>query len=161
MTLILTRLNNLYENRLAQLSKMSVVKLIFLTVVIEIIVALVFSFLLFPDHTAGPKFENRTEEFFTAVFFAPLIETLIFQYALISYILSKWSNAFLLSCIVTAILFGLSHIYSPEYILKTFLSGLLFGTLYLVAFKKKTNAFIVVAVAHSIYNFIVFCLRNI
>jgi len=161
MILILNRLNNLYVNRLVQFSKMSVVKLICFTVIIEISVTLIFSLLLFPNHTAGPKFENRMEEFFTAVFFAPLIETLIFQYAFISYIISKWSNAYLFSCIVTAILFGLSHFYSPEYVLKTFLSGLLFGSLYLVAFRKKTNAFIVVTVAHSIYNLIGFCFRHI
>jgi len=154
-------LNNLYENWLIQFSKLSISKLIILTVVVEITVTLIFSHLLFPNHSAGPSFENKIEEFFTAVVFAPLIETLIFQYAFISYILGKWSNAYLVSCFVTASLFGLSHFYSPEYVFKTFISGLLFGTLYLVIVKKNRNAFIVVAIAHSLYNFIGFCIRNL
>ena len=75
----LNRLNNLYENWLIQFSKLSISKLIILTVVVEITVTLIFSHLLFPNHSAGPSFENKIEEFFTAVVFAPLIETLISQ----------------------------------------------------------------------------------
>ncbi|MDO8997083.1 MAG: CPBP family intramembrane metalloprotease [Sediminibacterium sp.] len=109
----------------------------------------------------GPEFDTKFEEFLIVVLFAPLLETLIFQYSIISYILGRRSNAYLFACIFSAALFGLSHFYSPEYILKTFFSGLIFGTLYLVAQNKNNNAFIVVAVTHSLYNFIIFFLRLI
>ncbi|OYW79516.1 MAG: hypothetical protein B7Z27_05395, partial [Sphingobacteriia bacterium 32-37-4] len=108
-----------------------------------------------------PTFDSKVEEFFIAVIFAPILETLIFQYFIISYILDKRPNAYLFTCFFSAILFGLSHFYSPEYILKTFFSGLLFGTLYLVVQNKNNNAFIIVTIAHAIYNFIGFCLRQI
>jgi len=109
----------------------------------------------------GPEFDTKFEEFLLVVFFAPLLETLIFQYSIISYILEKRPNAYLFSCIFSAILFGLSHFYSPEYILKTFFSGLLFGSLYLVVKDKNKNSFLIVAVTHSIYNLIIFFLRLI
>ncbi len=161
MFYFLFRINDLYINKVKEFSKISQFKLICFTVIIEISVTLIFSFLLFPNHTAGPTFDTKLEEFFIAVVFAPLIETLIFQYSIISYILGKWTNAYLFSCIFSAVLFGISHFYSPEYILKTFFSGLLFGSLYLVVHNKNNNAFIIVAIAHSIYNFIGFCLRLI
>ncbi|OHC84588.1 MAG: hypothetical protein A2546_07970 [Sphingobacteriia bacterium RIFOXYD2_FULL_35_12] len=157
----LFRMNDLYLKKVRELSKISQFKLIILTVIIEISVTLIFSFLLFPNHNAGPTFDSKLEEFFIVVIFAPILETLIFQYSIISYILGKRPNAYLFTCIFSAILFGLSHFYSPEYILKTFFSGLLFGTLYLVVQNKNNNAFIIVAIAHSIYNFIGFCLRQI
>jgi hypothetical protein len=160
MSISLVRLNDFYANKIQKLSNFSLLRLICLTLVVEISVSLIFSFILFPNHSAGPKFETKSEEFFIAVIFAPLGETLIFQHTIISYFLNKRPNSFLFSCIFSAVLFGASHFYSPEYILKTFFSGLLFGTLYIVVYKKKQNAFIVVAIAHAIYNFIGFCLRQ-
>lgn len=153
--------NNWYANLLDRISKSGLLKLILTTVFIEVFVTILFSYFLFPNHTSGPKFENKNEEFFIAVIFAPFLETLIFQYVIISYIISKKSKAFLLSCFVSAILFGLSHYYSAAYILKTFLSGLIFGTLYLVVVKKKANAIIVVTIAHALFNFIGFCVKNL
>lgn len=157
----LFRMSDLYLKKVKELSKISQFKLIIFTVLIEISVTLIFSFLLFPNHNAGPTFDSKLEEFFIAVIFAPILETLIFQYSIISYILDKRPNAYLFTCIFSATLFALSHFYSPEYILKTFFSGLLFGTLYLVVQNKNNYAFFIVAIAHSIYNFIGFCLRQI
>jgi hypothetical protein len=153
----LNRLNALYINKVETFSKYSIVKLIFLTVAIEFSVSIIFSLWLFPNHTAGPIFDSKKEAFIIAVFLAPLIETLIFQYSIISSFLEKRPKAFLFACIFSALLFGLSHFYSSVYILKTFISGLLFGTLYLVVSQKKQNAFIAVVIAHALYNLIVFC----
>lgn len=158
---LLVRLNNLYINTIKILSKISLIRLIFLTVFFEIFVGVLFTILVSSKKMIGPEFDTKIEEFFLVVFFAPLLETLIFQYSIISYILDKRPNAYLFSCIFSATLFGLSHFYSPEYILKTFFSGLLFGTLYLVVQNKNKNAFFVVAVTHSVYNLIIFFLRQI
>ena len=161
MLYLLVKLNNKYINSIKVLSKISLIKLIFLTVIFEILVGVLITFLLASKKMKGPEFDTKFEEFLIVVLFAPLLETLIFQYSIISYILGRRSNAYLFACIFSAALFGLSHFYSPEYILKTFFSGLIFGTLYLVAQNKNNNAFIVVAVTHSLYNFIIFFLRLI
>ncbi len=155
------RLNDLYINLLETLSKINIIKLSFLTVIIELSVSFVVSFLLHSEQSVGPKFETKLEEFVLVVILAPLFETLIFQYSIISHIIGKRPNALLFACIVSAVFFGLSHFYSPEYIFKTFISGLLFGTLFLVGYKKNKNAFVVVTITHSIYNLTVFCLRQI
>lgn len=161
MLYLLVKLNNKYINSIKVLSKISLIKLIFLTVIFEILVGVLITFLLASKKMKGPEFDTKFEEFLIVVLFAPLLETLIFQYSIISYVLGKWTNAYLFASIFSAALFGVSHFYSPEYILKTFFSGLLFGSLYLVVHNKNNNAFIIVAIAHSIYNFIGFCLRLI
>ncbi|PJE47998.1 MAG: hypothetical protein CUR34_00520 [Sediminibacterium sp.] len=155
----LNRLNNLYINAVQTISKYSIVTLILLTVAIEFSVSIIFSLWLFPNHSAGPTFDSKKEEFLFVVILAPLIETLIFQYSIITSLLEKRPKAYLFACIFSAILFGLSHFYSPVYILKTFFSGLLFATLYLVVSQKKRNAFIAVVIAHALYNLTVFCGR--
>ena len=157
----LFKLNDLYIYTIQTLSKISLTKLIFLTVIIEFTLSLIFAFLLFPNHSAGPQFETKLEEFFLVVIIAPFIETLIFQYTIISFFLNKWPRAVLFTIVFSAIIFGLSHFYSQVYILKTFISGLLFGTLYIVVNAKNSSPIIAVTLAHSIYNFIGFCLRQI
>lgn len=161
MGYFLCRLNDLYINLLEILSKINIIKLSFYTVIIELLVSIAVSFLLDSDQSVGPKFETKLEEFVLVVILAPLLETLIFQYSIISNIIGRRPNTSLFACIVSAVLFGLSHFYSPEYIFKTFISGLLFGTLFLVGCKKNKNAFVVVAITHSIYNLTVFCLKQI
>lgn len=156
----LERLNEAYTNYVNRISKTDTYWLILLTVLIEVSVTILFSYFLFPNHTSGPKFENNQEEFLIAVILAPFLETLIFQYAIISFILNKMPKALLFSCFVSAVLFGLSHFYSPEYVLKTFFSGLLFGTLYLIVLTKKANAILIVSTAHAIFNLIGFFVKN-
>lgn len=158
MILIFKRTNNQYLKLLIKLSEFKQTYLIVITIGLQIFITLLFSYVFFPNHSAGPKFDNQFDHFFLPVVIAPLLETFIFQYLIQDYILKKINNAYLLACFISSILFGLSHYYSPEYILVTFLSGLLFSTLYLVSLKKNYIPFITVAISHSIYNFIGFCI---
>jgi membrane protease YdiL (CAAX protease family) len=144
--------NRYYTNFIASLSKQKTSILILYTVGLDIIVTLIFSIILFPNHTAGPVHTSNTEKFFVAVLVGPFIETLLFQDMLIKFILKKRANARLLSCLVSAILFALLHYYSWQYILKTFFSGLFFGSLYLIITHKRQNPLLVVFIAHAIYN---------
>ncbi|WP_438946350.1 lysostaphin resistance A-like protein [Sediminibacterium sp.] len=148
-----------YQKLLVKTSRVNLFTLIFSFVLIEFLVSLFFSNILFPQHNAGPTFESRSEAFFLTVIFAPLIETLIFQYLVISYLQKKKSFSEGSICIISAILFGLSHCYSYEYVLKTFISGLLFGTMYLTASRKNIYPFVPVAIAHAVYNFCVFSIQ--
>ena len=106
MLYLLVKLNNTYINSIKVLSKISLIKLIFLTVIVEISVGVLFTILLSSKKMIGPEFDTKFEEFLLVVFFAPLLETLIFQYSIISYILEKRPNDYLFSCIFSAILFG-------------------------------------------------------
>ncbi len=144
--------NKYYNNFISRLSRQKTVMLIFYTVGFDVIVTLIFSIILFPNHTAGPILASKLEGLFVAVLFAPFIETLLFQYLLIKFVLKKRVTATLLSCIVSAILFSLTHYYSWQYILKTFISGLLFASLFLIISHKRQNAFLIVFIAHAIYN---------
>lgn len=144
--------NRYYSDFIIKLSKQKTALLIFYTVGLDVIVTLIFSIILFPNHTAGPVLVSKMEGFFIAVLFAPFIETLLLQDMLIKFILKKRATATLLSCLISAILFALLHYYSWQYILKTFFSGLLFSSLYLIIRHKRQNPLLIVVIAHAIYN---------
>lgn len=144
--------NRYYNNFIVRLSRQKTVILILYTVGLDIIITLIFSTILFPSHTAGPVFASKIEGFFIAVLIGPFIETLLFQHLIIKFILKKSATATLLACMVSAILFAISHYYSWEYILKTFISGLLFASLFLIISHKRQNPVLIVFIAHAIYN---------
>ena len=86
----------------------------------------------------------------------PFIETLLYQYAIIE-ILNKKFNT-LISCIISALLFGLSHTYNIFYFLFAFISGFLFATIYYVGSITRRGIFYTF-LTHSIYNSIAFILN--
>lgn len=144
--------NRYYNNFIATLSRQKTTMLILYTIGMDVLITLVFSHILFPSHTAGPVHASIIEGFFIAVLVAPFIETLLFQHLLIKFVLEKKATATLASCIISAILFSIGHYYSWQYILKTFLSGLLFASLYLIINNKRQNPLLIVFIAHAIYN---------
>ena len=85
---------------------------------------------------------------------APIIETLIFQCAVIEKLSSirilKEKNIIIV--IASAMLFAISHSYSYLYIFYTFIIGLLLAYSYLVYKKKNFSAFWVVFWIHCIRN---------
>jgi|GEM_PF-2509472 len=144
--------NTHYTDFIASQSRQKTAILILYTISIDIIVTLIFSTILFPNHNAGPILASKIEGFFIAVLIGPFVETLLFQHMLIKFILKKRPTALLLSCLVSAILFSLTHYYSWQYILKTFISGLLFASLFLIISHKRQNALLIVFIAHAVYN---------
>lgn len=144
--------NRYYNNFISRLSRQKTAMLILYTVGLDVLITLIFSFILFPSHTAGPVHTSIIEGVFIAVLIAPFIETFLFQHFVIKFILSKKATATLASCMISAILFAIGHYYSWQYILKTFLSGLLFASLYLIINYKRQNPILIVFTAHAIYN---------
>lgn len=144
--------NKYCSDFIIRLSRQKTFKLIFYIIAIDVIITIFFSYILFPSDTQGPKYESLIDGFFIAVLFSPLIETIVFQHLIIKTILNWKTTASLISCITSAILFAISHYYSWQYILKTFLSGLLFASLYLIINHKSKNPVIIVFIAHAIYN---------
>lgn len=153
-----TSLNNRFGMFIEKLAKKPLIFMVSLLIILDLFISIVFSFWLFPNHNAGPKFDSKIEAFILVVIFSPVIETYLFQKTIIGSIVKKYPSSQLNACLISAIIFGILHYYSPEYILKTFISGFLYGILYLVSLQKIKHPFLPVVIAHSIFNLIGFCI---
>ncbi|MCB2361671.1 type II CAAX prenyl endopeptidase Rce1 family protein [Clostridium estertheticum] len=103
------------------------------------------------------------EAFIVAVIIAPLIETLIFQYAIIKYLrkLNILKNRNLIIILISAILFGLAHTYNLQYVIHTFFIGILLAYSFVVYEKKESSPFWTVCAIHSLRNLTIFSLLSI
>ena len=86
----------------------------------------------------------------TAVIFAPVFEELIFRGLLLESLLRRHRR--LLSVVVSSLIFAIVH-FQPSVMLVAFVSGLVFGTLYL-----HTNSIFTTIILHSINNSIAYSL---
>ena len=93
--------------------------------------------------------------YFEVVVLAPIIETLIFQVVIIESIYRYRKNSRVLAILFSALVFGLAHQYSLEYVIATFFLGLYLGMIY-TEFKKISfkEAFLITFITHMISNFI-------
>jgi hypothetical protein len=151
-------LNEKFTLLISSLSERSLSIVITIVLILDLLVTILFSLFLFPDHNSGPKFESKYEALFIAVIVSPILETYIFQTIIIGKYIRKYPNSVLNACIISAIFFGLMHYYSIPYILKTFVSGFFYGILFLVSLKKIKHPYIPVIIAHSAFNLIGFCI---
>jgi hypothetical protein len=147
-----------------QLSSWKVVFLVVLAVVVNLLVTALFSFVLFPGHKAGLAMEQDIYYFLTIIILAPFLETLLVQRGIINYILKKWPTELLMACLISSLVFAAFHHYSIPYIIKTFFSGFIYGTLYISVKQKNENAFLATLIAHAVFNglgfFITLLLRS-
>ena len=111
-----------------------------------------------PLNNGVKGFLNCKEEFILVVIVAPILETLIFQYLIINFFLTKTKSFY--ACVISSLIFALQHMYNLFYFVLTLFVGLIFAYLYVIG-KKRNYGFILVAVAHSLYNLIVFILKTI
>lgn len=92
---------------------------------------------------------------FLGILFVPYIETFLCQ-ALPIWVLRKLIKRpryNLIPCIlVSAIIFGLQHTYSWQYMLGTFIFGIPMAALYYLCRYRRENAFIVVFAYHALWN---------
>jgi membrane protease YdiL (CAAX protease family) len=101
--------------------------------------------------------DTKTETFILVSIIAPVIETLIFQYGIIAYLKQKVPLPF--ACVISALLFGLSHFYNFYFCCFTFLSGLLFAYLFCLR-KNMLTGLLITTVTHMLHNTIVFLIRT-
>lgn len=98
--------------------------------------------------------------FLVIVIFAPLIETVIFQwlpillYKLVAYKESDSIKIFLI--LILSLFFGLVHSYDLLYQVRAFLSGVFLSTLTLFLADKKKNFFIPIFITHLFNNLILY-----
>ena len=132
--------------------------LVLLFIVINALNSLSFSALAYSITGSGLRNHsidnmNATNQFLIAVIVAPIIESLIFQYALIESIRQKIQPVF--ACFFSAFAFALVHFYSIYYFLFALISGLIFAYLYLLE-KSVIKSFLLVLTAHTLYNLLIY-----
>lgn len=134
------------------------VRLVLLFIIINILNSLTFS--AFAYFISGSGLRNHAidnsgaiHQFLVAVIVSPILETIIFQYALIESIRQKIQPVF--ACFFSAIAFALVHFYSIYYFLFALISGLLFGYLYLLE-KSIIKSSLLVLIAHTLYNLLIY-----
>jgi hypothetical protein len=101
--------------------------------------------------------ESLIDQFIWTVILGPLFETIIFHFILMEiliHIFNKvaYGNWWVVS--ISAIIFGLSHYYSIDYIIIAVSGGVVLSIAYIVARKRNMIAFLVVFAIHAILNFI-------
>ena len=140
------------------LSALTRVKLIVLFILFNALNS--FSFSLLAYFITGVGLRNYSirnmaamDEFLVAVVLAPILETFVFQYALIESIRQKIKPLF--ACFLSATAFALGHCYSVFYFLFAFISGLIFAYLYCLE-KSILKSFLLVLCAHFLYNLLIF-----
>lgn len=110
-----------------------------------------------PKLTAHPVNEFPIyEHVLLGLFLVPLLETLIFQYFIIE-LLFRLKVGPLLTILISAVLFGLSHSFNLIYILVTVVLGFVFSLYYsMLRSQGGGYKFWLVALLHSSWNLIAF-----
>lgn len=101
--------------------------------------------------------------FIQVVLLAPLVETLIFQYATINFLRSfkMFKNNNLIIISISAIFFGLAHAYSLNYIINATCMGIFFAYPFIIYEKKERSPYWTACIIHSLRNlfsFIFMCI---
>ncbi|HFK5587198.1 TPA: CPBP family glutamic-type intramembrane protease [Elizabethkingia anophelis] len=97
---------------------------------------------------------SRRLLFYTAVFIAPLIETLIFQtgiYLILEQLFKIKNNV--VCIVIMSAAFAAQHYYNWLYIVATFFGGLILNTFYIIFNKKIPGySYYLTALLHALYN---------
>jgi uncharacterized protein len=150
-----------YYKLINSLKKIHPVLLILLTVIFNILISVlmfwVAKHLFHKRLNAGAfKFPTKTAEFFFVVFLAPILETMIFQAFVIEMLKQKIAMKY--CCLISAVLFALTHTYNVFYFLLAVAAGLSFAILYYIGSLNK-KGFLLVVTAHALYNLTVWVLQ--
>lgn len=97
---------------------------------------------------------SENEILFIAVVFAPIFETLIFQFFLYRLLNQIGIKNTLIIIILMSVAFSQAHWYHWLYVVATFISGLILNYFYLYIHKKKNEliAVLLTIALHSSYN---------
>lgn len=82
---------------------------------------------------------------------APIIETAIFQWACIR-LLDKFGFSTGYTIVISAVLFGSAHTYSPPYMVMTFVVGLVLGATFVIEDRRGGRPFLVTMAVHMMRN---------
>ncbi|MGM9475030.1 lysostaphin resistance A-like protein [Pedobacter sp. GSP4] len=144
------------------LKRLNGIVLIALAVLVNLCLSLIFSSISY--FFTGKNIAHGVNEgmpisgtFFLAVILAPILETIIFQYAIIETAKNKMPKVY--ACFLSALFFGITHLYNFYYFLFAFIAGLLFAYIYTIGNTVMKSIGYVFTV-HVIYNLIIFCIKS-
>ena len=140
-----------------KLENKKIIQFFFLLLLLKVFNGYIFSYLnntVF--HLENPIFEKipENEMFFLLVVFAPIIETLIFQFLLYRLLNQMRIKNTLIIVILMSFAFSQAHWYHWLYVVATFINGLFLNYFYLYIHKKKNEliAVLLTIALHSSYN---------
>jgi uncharacterized protein len=94
---------------------------------------------------------SKVDLFLMIAFWAPIAETVIFQYIPIELIVKKFKSKWI-SILVSALLFCSIHFYNYIYVVMTFFAGIILGIAYFESKKHSRWAIVHTICFHSAYN---------
>jgi membrane protease YdiL (CAAX protease family) len=120
-----------------------------------LIVICVLPFIALTDIVAGENTEGPDVSLWMlAIIFAPMLETLLNQHLPFK-LMQKWSwtkNKYGLYIVFSAIIFGICHTYSLQYMIFAFSVGLILGYMYYFYSKKPGKSFWSTTLIHALRN---------
>jgi membrane protease YdiL (CAAX protease family) len=145
-----------YHNILLKYSKLSLVKLVLLSLLLIICYSRVADIITTSfDIKLYPYVEESNSLLLlllTTVIIGPIAETFMMHYLTIELMLLKFPKQVLLALFISSIAFGLAHYFSIYYIIYAFILGLVFATFYMVVKAKNKNAFWMTSLLHGLFN---------
>jgi membrane protease YdiL (CAAX protease family) len=95
-----------------------------------------------------------TQAVFWIIIVSPVVETLLFQWAVLGISLSvdRLRRRSWIGCVISALLFGWAHGGGLVLFTATFVVGLILAYGYLLAYPTNRRAFVVVAASHALHN---------
>lgn len=157
----------LYKNIHNFFSSTSIVRFIIIAVLIVLTKDYIVNTLLVDNKAGTEDIESLKENlpffFFLVVIIGPIIETITYQaipIVIVQFLMRRvlFNNA-LLPILVSALVFGFSHLYNLTYFINAFLSGILYAWFYIIVQNRRESAVIVVFAIHSFKNLFVFILE--
>ncbi|RYE28872.1 MAG: CPBP family intramembrane metalloprotease, partial [Sphingobacteriales bacterium] len=107
-----------------------------------------------------PIFDTLWERILVAIFVAPLLETLLFQYAIIETCRNQFKS-YWIGILFSALAFGISHHYSSHFVIATTFAGFDLAVLYAVLKVKGSHPFWYVTLIHATFNLFITVMKYI
>jgi membrane protease YdiL (CAAX protease family) len=127
-------------------------------IVFSVIPFLILTDSIIGENNNGPDFELGIGSWILVVIIAPILETFLNQWLPFK-LMQKWSltkNKYGIYILISAIIFGLCHTYSLQYILFAFSVGLILGYTYFFYSKTPKLAFWITTLIHGLRNLTTF-----
>lgn len=129
-----------------------------LSLINDFIFKLVLTSIANPSEINDLKDEGLGIFVFIIIIVGPFIETIIWQTLpinFVQYVLNRFTNKLaLVPILISALLFGISHLYSFPYVILMSFRGMIYAWFFVIIQNRSENATLVVFVIHSLNNLI-------
>lgn len=141
-----------FKNKIKNtINRVSIMQLIIIAYLLNLLTSILFGYVFFPEEDANPNNLSMGLFFFAGVLVAPLLETWLVQYSLMEFGY-KWTKKYWPGFVLSIIVFSILHHYSVPYMLKTFITGFVYTSVYFICMIRGWYGFIWTAVVHCLHN---------